>query len=101
MDIPKILLSCRKASIAAVLLTGAFAGSVNATPTNAKHSVPLHKADQSKPATKLEIISAVKKVYSGRILSVRKGYKAYGTDCHNVRLIDKSGELLVIHVGCS
>ena len=73
-----------------------------AIPTKGKdpHSIRIHKINPNKPASKFEVITAVKKNFSGRILSVRKRYKAYGNDCHHVKFIDKKGELFLIRVGC-
>lgn len=83
-------------SLCALLSTQAIAASANIIPSSS-----LKKLDKSKPATKIEIITAVKKVYTGRILSVRKKYKARGNDCHHVKIIEtQSGELLLIRVAC-
>ena len=83
-------------TISALLSTQAVAAATNTIPASS-----LKKLDKSKPASKLEIITAVKKKYTGRILSVRKKYKARGNDCHHVKIIEKnSGELLLVRVAC-
>jgi hypothetical protein len=84
-------------SLCAFLSTSALA----ATKALTIPKTSVKKLNKNKPASKIEIITAVKKKYSGRILSVRKRYKAHGTDCHHVKIIDKKGELLLIHVACS
>ena len=83
-------------SFCTLLSTQAIAAATNAIPASS-----LQKLDKSKPASKIEIITAVKKKYTGRILSVRKKYKARENDCHHVKIIVKgSGELLLIQVAC-
>lgn len=63
--------------------------------------IPLHKKE-NKPASKLEIIAAVKSKYSGKIeiLSIRKKDKSYGKNCHHVKMLDSKGEFIEIQVGC-
>jgi len=65
--------------------------------------IPLDKKDNtSKPASKLEIIAAVKSKYTGKIeiLSIRKKHKSYGKNCHYVKMIDSKGEFIEIQVAC-
>lgn len=63
--------------------------------------IPLEKKD-NKPASKLEIIAAVKSKYSGKIeiLSIRKQHKSHGKNCHHVKMLDSKGEFIEIQVGC-
>jgi len=65
--------------------------------------IPLDKKENSnKPASKLEIIAAVKSKYTGKIeiLSIRKKHKSYGKNCHYVKMLDGKGEFIEIKVAC-
>ena len=73
-------------------------GSTTTFASESTRSIKLIKIHPNQPASKLEIISAVKKNFTGRILSIRKKNKI--NDCHYVKFIDKKGELFSIRVGC-
>lgn len=65
--------------------------------------IPLDKKDNpNKPASKLEIIAAVKAKYTGKIeiLSIRKKPKSYGINCHSVKMLDSKDEFIEIQVAC-
>ncbi|MEE9351934.1 MAG: hypothetical protein V3U78_06705 [Thiotrichaceae bacterium] len=91
-----------KVSLTTIVLAALISGSTAAiaAPSKSTRSIPLQKVDPNKPASKLEVITSVKKRFNGRILSVRKKYQAHGNDCHYVKFIDRRGELLLIRVGC-
>lgn len=88
-------------SLCALSLCASLSISAFAAPPTSIPKSSVKKLDESKPASKIEIITAVKKKHSGRILSVRKKYKASGNDCHHVKMIDKVGEILLIYVACN
>ncbi len=62
------------------------------------------QTSSSEPASKLEIIAAVKAKYTGkidRIISVRKKSQSYGKNCHSVKILDNTGEFIEIRVACN
>lgn len=85
----------------AITLTLTF-NTASALMKRAVIKIPLDKKDSNKPASKLEIIAAVKSKYTGKIeiLSIRKKHKSYGKNCHYVKMLDSKGEFIEIRIAC-
>jgi len=63
-------------------------------------NIPLKRVVATQPITSLEIISIVKSLLSGRVLSIKKQSSYSNPDCHTVKLLEDKGEFQVIKVGC-
>ncbi len=64
--------------------------------------IPLKEKQDAGVVSKLEIIATVRAKYTGKIeiLSIRKKGASYGKNCHYVKIIDKEGEFIEIHIAC-
>ena len=63
-------------------------------------NIPIKRVVATQPVTKLEIISIVKSLLSGRILNIRKLSSYNNPDCHHVKLLEDKGEFQIIKLGC-
>lgn len=63
-------------------------------------SIPLQRSVATQPITTLEIVSIVKSLLNGRILSIKKQSSYTNPDCHSVKFLEDEGEFQVIKVGC-
>lgn len=63
-------------------------------------NIPLQRVIATQPITSLEIISIVKSLLSGRVLSIKKQSSYSNPDCHTVKFLEDKGEFQVIKVGC-
>jgi hypothetical protein len=63
-------------------------------------NLPLQRSIASQPITKLEVISAVKALLEGRVLSVKKKSSYTNPDCYHVKFLENQGELQLIKLSC-
>jgi len=63
-------------------------------------NIPLQRVVATQPITSLEIISIVKSLLSGRVLSIKKQSSYSNPDCHTVKFLEDKGEFQVIKIGC-
>ena len=84
------------------MLSAVFCFSILVTHTaNAEViNIPLQRVVATQPITSLEVISIVKSLLNGRILSIKKQSSYSNPDCHTVKLLEDEGEFQVIKVGC-
>lgn len=99
MGLHKIILPSKRLALAGILLTSIFSTQGQAAPANSLDTFDLSLA-KGKSASRLEIISSVKKKHPGRILSIRKKYKTHDNDCHHVKMIAINGEIITVRVNC-
>lgn len=62
--------------------------------------IPIQRSVATQPMTKLEIISIVKSLLSGRILSIKKQSSYTNPDCYHVKFLEDKGEFQLIKLGC-
>ena len=63
-------------------------------------NIPLQRVVATQPITSLEVISIVKSLLNGRVLSIKKKSSYSNPDCHMVKFLEDKGEFQVIKVGC-
>jgi hypothetical protein len=63
-------------------------------------NIPIQRTIATQPVTTLEIISIVKSLLSGRVLSIKKLSSYTNPDCHQVKLLEDKGEFQIIRLGC-
>ncbi len=63
-------------------------------------NIPIQRSVSTQPINTLEVVSAVKTLLNGRILSVKKKATYANPDCHLVKFLEDKGEFQLITVGC-
>jgi len=63
-------------------------------------NIPIQRTISTQPITTLEIISIVKSLLNGRVLSIKKLSSYSNPDCHQVKLLEDEGEFQIIRLGC-
>lgn len=79
-----------------VLMLSSLFSAVNAEGLN----IPIQRSVATQPINTLEVISAVKNLLNGRVLSVKKKATYSNPDCHLVKFLEDKGEFQLITVGC-
>ncbi len=79
-----------------VLMLNSLFSVVNAEGLN----IPIHRSVATQPINTLEVISAVKTLLNGRVLSVKKKATYSNPDCHLVKFLEDKGEFQLITIGC-
>ncbi len=86
----------RFALLLTVLVLSSLISTVNAGGLN----IPIQRSVSTQPINTLEVVSAVKTLLSGRVLSVKKKATYANPDCHLVKFLEDKGEFQLITVGC-
>lgn len=79
-----------------VLAINSISQSVQAEVLN----IPIKRSVATQPISKLEVISTVKTLFNGRVLSLRKKSTYTNPDCHHVKFLEDKGEFQLITIGC-
>jgi len=63
-------------------------------------NIPMKRTVATQSINTLEVVSVIKTLFNGRILSIRKKATYTNPDCHLVKFLEDKGELKFITVGC-
>lgn len=63
-------------------------------------NIPITRVISTQPISSLEIISTIKTVLNGRVLSLKKKSTYTNPDCHHVKFLEDRGEFQLITIGC-
>lgn len=63
--------------------------------------MPIQRVVPTQPVTKLEVISMIRSILNGRVLSIEKQSTDINPDCHHIKFLEDYGEFHMIQVGCS
>lgn len=63
-------------------------------------NIPIKRAVATQPVSALEIVSTVKTLFNGRVLSLKKKSTYTNPDCHHVKFLEDKGEFQLITIGC-
>jgi len=79
-----------------VLVLNSLFSAANAEGLN----IPIQRSVSTQPINTLEVVSAVKTLLNGRVLSIKKKATYSNPDCHLVKFLEDKGEFQLITVGC-
>ena len=63
-------------------------------------NIPIQRSIATQPISTLEVISTVKTLLNGRVLSLKKKSTYTNPDCYHVKFLEDKGEFQLITVGC-
>lgn len=63
-------------------------------------NIPIKRSVATQPISTLEVVSAVKNLFNGRVLSLRKKSTYTNPDCYHVKFLEDRGEFKLITIGC-
>lgn len=63
-------------------------------------NIPIKRSVSTQPISTLEIISTLKNILNGRVLSLKKKSTYANPDCHYVKFLEDKGEFQLITIGC-
>lgn len=63
-------------------------------------NIPITRVISTQPISALEIISTLKTIFNGRVLSLKKKSTYTNPDCHHVKFLEDRGEFQLITIGC-
>ncbi|MEZ5447647.1 MAG: hypothetical protein R3E89_00985 [Thiolinea sp.] len=86
--------------LSAVFLASATLGVASADSGYTPYKIKMERIDPNREIRKSAIMSRVRELYPGRILSIREHTEG-GPDCHIVKSMGDDGEFRIIHVACT